>query len=90
MTDGNDTTDMSRMIALIRQVTSYAPYPGEILASTRYVEDLAMESMNQVMLVTLVEQEFGVDLESQMQSLVEQKTVGDTVAFVVALKNRPQ
>jgi acyl carrier protein len=52
---------------------------------TRFTEDLGMQSINRLMLLSLLEQECGVSLERHMSQLVELETVGDTARFVASL-----
>lgn len=73
------------LIALVRQVTVDLPPDREISAGSRFIEDIGMESVNRLMLMSLVEQEFGVDLEAHMGALAGQQTVGETARFLAAL-----
>ncbi len=49
---------------------------------TRFTEDLGMQSINRLMLLSLLEQECGINLESHMAQLVELETVGDTMRLL--------
>lgn len=79
--------DIDRMAALVRQVADEGHCREPITEVTRFVEDVGMESINRLMLMTLIEQEFGVSLEQHMGSLIELHTVGDTVRFVRSLRD---
>jgi acyl carrier protein len=78
--------DVAKLATLIRQVTVDLPQAKEINENTRFVEDIGMESINRIMLITFVEQEFDVSLEKHMNKLVDLHTVGDTAKFIRALK----
>jgi acyl carrier protein len=78
--------DVAKLTDLIRQVTVDLPKTGVINENSRFVEDIGMESINRIMLITLVEQEFGVSLEQHMNKLVDLHTVGDIAKFIRALK----
>jgi acyl carrier protein len=54
-------------------------------AHTRFTEDLGMQSINRLMLLSLLEEEWGVSLEKHVGRLVELETVGDTVRFIATL-----
>jgi len=78
--------ELSALIDLVRQVTVDLPADREISAGSRFIEDIGMESVNRLMLMTLVEQEFGINLEAHMGALAEHQTVGDTAHFLTALR----
>lgn len=78
--------DIERMAALVRQVTDEGRCSEPITEATRFVEDVGMESINRLMLMTLIEQEFHVSLEQHMGALIELHTVGDTARFVRSLR----
>ncbi|HZP66075.1 MAG TPA: acyl carrier protein [Rudaea sp.] len=86
MTTATADAELSKLTALVRQVNVDLPPGCPITASTRFVEDIGMGSINRLMLITLVEQEFGVSLEQHMHRLVELHTVGDTARFLATLK----
>ena len=57
--------------------------PVEVISEqTRFTEDLGMQSINRLMLLSLLEQECGINLESHMAQLVELETVGDTMRLL--------
>lgn len=78
--------DIIAVTALVRRVASDGSGPLQMSESTRFVEDVGMESINRLMLMTLLEQELGVNLEQHMSTLVELHTIGDTARFVHALR----
>lgn len=78
--------DTAALVALVRQVAVDLPPGREITGSSRFVEDIGMESVTRLMLMTLVEQEFGIKLEQHLAALVELRTIEETVAFVRSLQ----
>jgi acyl carrier protein len=78
--------ELPTLIDLVRQVCVDLPADRQIAANSRFIDDIGMESINRLMLMTLVEQEFGVSLEAHMGALAEHQTVGDTARFLAALR----
>jgi acyl carrier protein len=87
MTEDDLQHDIARLSELVRQVASDGACPDHITEGTRFVEDVGMESINRLMLMTLVEGEFGVSLEEHLRVLIDLHTVGDTARFIHALKH---
>ncbi|MGN6321571.1 MAG: acyl carrier protein [Dyella sp.] len=81
--------DVEKLTELVRQVTNDTPPIVDITEQTRFVEDLGLESINRLMLITLIEQAFGVDLEKRMSQMVDLHTVGEVATFVRAIKAAP-
>jgi acyl carrier protein len=79
-------TELSRLISLVRQVAPDLPAAQEISGDSRFVEDIGMDSINRLLLMTLAEQECGVSLEEHMALLAEHRTVGETAGFIESLK----
>jgi acyl carrier protein len=82
--------DIDTVSALVRRVASDGACPAQLTEATRFVEDVGMESINRLMLMTLLEQEFGINLEQHMSTLVELHTIGATARFIHALREGQQ
>jgi acyl carrier protein len=79
--EGQVTHDeVERVSRLVEQVLD-SPGTRPIGEDTRF-DELGMQSINRIMLATLVEQEFGVDLEQRMTAVVQLLTVGELVRFL--------
>jgi acyl carrier protein len=73
-------------IAGLIQLAMGDEVPAETISEqTRFIEDLGMQSINRLMLLSLLEQECGINLESHMAQLVELETVGDTMRLIDSL-----
>jgi len=81
--DGNSLGKIAELIKLAMGDEVPAEAIGE---RTRFTEDLGMQSINRLMLLSLLEQECGINLESHMAQLVELETVGDTMRLLDKLK----
>ncbi|WP_448101397.1 acyl carrier protein [Luteibacter jiangsuensis] len=81
--DGNSLGKIAELIKLAMGDEVPAEAIGE---QTRFTEDLGMQSINRLMLLSLLEQECGINLESHMAQLVELETVGDTMRLLDKLK----
>lgn len=82
----DNAAELPALIGLVQQVAYDLPAGHAIEAGSRFVEDLGLESVNRLMLMTLVEQEFGVSLEQHMPALIELQTVGETARFIGSLR----
>ncbi len=82
------SNDLEKIAQLIQLAMGEEVLARPINEETRFVEDLGMQSINRLMLLSLLEQECGVDLESHMAQLVELETVGDTMRFIAILAAR--
>lgn len=80
-----DGASLEKLAGLIRLAMGDEVPVAEISAQTRFIEDLGMQSINRLMLLSLLEQECGVNLESHMAKLIELETVGDTMHLVASL-----
>ncbi len=78
--------EFQTVVNLVRQVVVDLPPDQPITASSRFIEDIGMESVNRLMLMTLAEQEFEVSLEEHMPKLIELQTVQEFAAFIGTLK----
>jgi len=79
-------TAVTRLSELVRQVSSDGSCPDLLTEDSRFVEDAGLESIGRIMLMTMIEQEFSVDLEKHMASLVEMDNIGSTARFIVSLR----
>ena len=86
MTTAQATIDVDAMAAPIRLVMADFPSDLVITGQSRFVEDLGMDSINRLMLVTVLEESFAVQLEPHMSKLGEMHTVADVVTFLRGLK----
>jgi len=77
---------VSKVMELVRQVVVDLPSDRPITAGSRFVEDIGMESVNRLMLMTLAEQEFAVSLEDHMPRLIELQTIEELAVFIGTLK----
>lgn len=80
-----ESASLEKLAGLIRLAMGDEVSAPTISAQTRFVEDLGMQSINRLMLLSLLEQEYGLNLESHMAQLVELETVGDTMRLVAGL-----
>ena len=78
--------ELSTLVSLVRQVVVDLPPDQVISGGSRFIEDIGMESVNRLMLMTLVEQEFEVGLEEHMPALIEMQTVQEFADFLRSLK----
>jgi acyl carrier protein len=76
---------LSSLVALVRQVVIDLPPEQVIQGSSRFIEDIGMESVNRLMLMTLVEQEYELSLEAHMPVLIELQTVQQFADFLDSL-----
>lgn len=58
--------------------------PEEVVTDARFREDLGMDSLDLVELITVVEDELGESLDSPEDTLAALATVGDVVDFLLA------
>lgn len=72
---------MERLAQIVNRVMS-SPRAPEVRESSRFVEDLGFSSVNAIMLVALIEQEFDIDLEKHMAQLMQIQTVGGAADFI--------
>lgn len=86
MSTGTLQAQLSSVISLVRQVVVDLPPDQAVVAESRFIEDIGMESVNRLMLMTLVEQEFEVSLEDHMPTLIELQTVQELADFLGSLK----
>jgi acyl carrier protein len=84
MTVDAHENEVARLAELVRSASGGSTVT-EIHAESRFVEDLGMESINRLMLMTLVERECGLSLEQHMPKLLKLQTVGDMVEFLRSL-----
>ena len=74
--------EVSALISLVRQVVVDLPPDQPVLGSSRFIEDIGMESVNRLMLMSLVEQKFEISLENHMPALIELQTVQELADFI--------
>lgn len=74
---------MERLTAIVERVMS-SPSAPAVREGSRFVEDLGFSSVNAIMLVALIEQEFGIDLETHMTQLMQIQTVGAAADFIAS------
>jgi acyl carrier protein len=67
--------ELLSLISLVRRVVVDLPPDQIILGSSRFIEDIGMESVNRLMLMNLVEQEYEISLEDHLPTLIELQTV---------------
>ena len=72
---------MERLAQIVNRVVS-SPRPPEVREGSRFVEDLAFSSVNAIMLIALIEQEFDIDLVEHMTQLMQIQTVGGVADFI--------
>lgn len=58
--------------------------PEEAVPEARFREDLGMDSLDMVELLTVVEEELGEPLDSPDDTLASLATIGDVVGFLLA------
>ncbi|MBM0106547.1 acyl carrier protein [Steroidobacter sp. S1-65] len=72
---------MERLAQIVNRVVS-SPRAPEVRESSRFVEDLGFSSVNAIMLIALIEQEFEIDLEQHMTQLMQIQTVGGAADYI--------
>lgn len=81
----DENAGVEKLAELIRLAMGDEVPVAAIGAHSRFIEDIGMQSINRLMLLSLLEQECGVSLERHMAQLVELETVGDTVRLIASL-----
>ena len=69
----------STFIELVAQVL---PEPLEITATSRFVEDLGFDSLKSIMLATLTDRTFELNLQSRMGELLKLATVEAACEYI--------
>lgn len=80
------TDVMSLLTDLIDRVSVDDFAQGDIKSEQRFLEDLKFDSVKSIMLATLIESEFGLDLKKDMAELMKVKTVGEACQFIADKK----
>jgi acyl carrier protein len=80
-----ENASLEKLAGLIRLAMGDEAPVTAISAQSRFIEDLGMQSINRLMLLSLLEQECGLSLERHMAQLVELETVGDTMRLIANL-----
>ncbi len=80
----NQVEVMTILSELIDRVSVDDFAPDDIKAESRFLEDLGFDSVKSIMLATLIESEFKLNLKQDMANLLKVKTVGDACHFVIA------
>ncbi|VEL98347.1 acyl carrier protein [Alteromonas sp. 76-1] len=79
----NKTLD--KMIELVSKVSSESEYEEELSGDVRFVEDLGLNSINVIMLVTLMEQEFNLSLTSRLEALLGCPSINSVTEYIDGL-----
>jgi acyl carrier protein len=74
--------ELSTLVSLVRQVVVDLPSDQVVSGTSRFIEDIGMESVNRLMLMSLVEEEFKVSLEKHMATLIELQTLQELTDFI--------
>lgn len=74
--------ELSTLVSLVRQVVVDLPPDQVVSGSSRFIEDIGMESVNRLMLMSLLEEEFDVSLEKHMGALIELQTLQELTDFI--------
>ncbi|GAB2582125.1 hypothetical protein ISP15_16685 [Dyella jejuensis] len=82
MNTGTSRVELLTLDSLVRQVVVDLPPDQIISGSSRFIEDIGMESVNRLMLMNLIEQEFEISLEDHMPTLIELHTVQELADFI--------
>lgn len=76
------TATQTTLTQLIRRVMPEENHSLEIAASSRFVEDLEFDSLKSIMLATLVDDAFGLNLNTNMGELLKLTTVAAAWRFI--------
>jgi acyl carrier protein len=63
--------------------------PEEVVPEARFREDLGMDSLDMVELLTVIEEELGEPLDSPEDALASLATIGDVVGFLLGRSGGP-
>jgi acyl carrier protein len=66
-----------------RAATIFSKEPGELSADTKFVDDLKAKSVNYVQIITIVMDEF--DVEIPFMEFRRKKTLGEAAEYVAGL-----
>ena len=75
---------LAPFVHLITQVISIQIDPAAIGEHTTIADDLMIDSISLVSLVSLSEERFAVDLSGHAESIADLRTVGDALALIAS------
>lgn len=73
-----------KLITLIGRVIPDATAVSNATGSTRFIEDLSVSSINSIMLIALIEAEFGLSSPELTQQLMQSKTIAEAAQHIDA------
>jgi acyl carrier protein len=74
------TTDVDTILDMVQSVTGKAYNRAEVSASTSFLDDLSLTSIQTVDLIMAIEEKFGVEIEDV--DLGKLRTIGQTIAYI--------
>lgn len=80
----NDDALLHRFTSLINRVIAIQVEPESITADTAITQDLMLDSISLVSLMTLSEEHFGVSLADRADAIANIRTVGDALTLISA------
>ncbi|MFT5162104.1 MAG: acyl carrier protein [Alteromonadaceae bacterium] len=80
------TDIQTTLTEIIKQVMPEESQSITVVSSSRFVEDLAFDSLKSIMLATLVDDAFGLDLNANMGELLNLATVEEACQFINCIK----
>lgn len=74
------TADVDTILDMVRSITGMAYNRAEVSASTSFLDDLSLTSIQTVDLIMAIEEKFGVEIEDV--DLGKLRTIGQTIAYI--------
>lgn len=75
---------LAPFVHLVTQVISIQVDPAAIGEDTTIADELMIDSISLVSLVSLSEERFGVDLSAHAEAIADLRTVGDALALIAS------
>lgn len=74
----------AQLITLIGRVLPQADAVAGATEATRFIEDLSVSSINSIMLISLIESEFGLSGQELSAQLMTARTIGEASGVIEA------
>lgn len=74
------TADVDTILDMVRSITGMDYNRAEVSASTSFLDDLSLTSIQTVDLIMAIEEKFGVEIEDV--DLGKLRTIGQTIAYI--------
>jgi acyl carrier protein len=82
----DDSALLGDFVALVKQIVAIPIDPAAIGRQTSITNDLMIDSISLVSLMTLCEEFFGVSLTEHADTIASMQTVGDALALISSLR----